>query len=99
MAQVVTTPDAARQLTELPRIILQRVTRILEQLQDWPNVSGCKPLSGELAGYYRKRTGDYRLQFFIERRERPEDDGDGATEIEYKVVVTKIGHRDGFYGE
>jgi mRNA-degrading endonuclease RelE of RelBE toxin-antitoxin system len=41
-------------------------------------------LSGELAGRYRLRTGDYCVQFQLE--------GDN-------VVVEKIGHRDNFYGE
>jgi mRNA-degrading endonuclease RelE of RelBE toxin-antitoxin system len=41
-----------------------------------------KPLRGGLAGYYRLRTGDYRLQFHVE----------GET-----VFVEKIGHRHGFY--
>jgi mRNA-degrading endonuclease RelE of RelBE toxin-antitoxin system len=45
-------------------------------------VSGAKPLRGALAGYYRLRTGDYRLQFHVA----------GET-----VLVEKIGHRDGFY--
>ena len=38
--------------------------------------------AGGLAGSYRLRTGDYRLQFHVE----------GET-----VFVEKIGHRDGFY--
>jgi mRNA-degrading endonuclease RelE of RelBE toxin-antitoxin system len=45
-------------------------------------VSAVKPLRGELAGQYRMRTGDYRLQFRV------------AGE---NIVATKIGHRDGFY--
>jgi mRNA-degrading endonuclease RelE of RelBE toxin-antitoxin system len=53
-------------------------------LQQWPSVSGAKPLRGELAGRYRLRTGDYRIQFRVA--------GD-------RVTVEKIGHRDGFYGE
>jgi mRNA-degrading endonuclease RelE of RelBE toxin-antitoxin system len=54
----------------------------LERLSNWPNVSGAKPLTGTLAGKYRLRTGDYRLQFHLEGR---------------TVVVEKIGHRDRFY--
>jgi len=45
-------------------------------------VSGVKQLTGTLAGHYRIRTGDYRLQFRV--------DADA-------VVVERIGHRDGFY--
>ncbi len=48
----------------------------------WPDVSGAKPLRGKLAGWYRVRTGDYRVQFRVE----------GAM-----VIVEKIGHRDRFY--
>jgi mRNA-degrading endonuclease RelE of RelBE toxin-antitoxin system len=53
-------------------------------LEDWPEVSGAKPLTGNLAGKYRVRTGDYRIQSGVE----------GET-----VRVEKIGHRDGFYEE
>lgn len=47
-------------------------------------MSGAKPLSGDLAGLFRLRTGDYRVQFRVERQ---------------RIVVEKIGHRDGFYDE
>lgn len=76
------TPAAARQLADLPRVIRARATRVLERLERWPSVSGAKPLTGKLAGRYRIRTGDYRLQFHVA----------GAT-----VVIERIGHRDGFY--
>lgn len=82
MATVKMTPDAAEELEELPRDIHHRVIAILIQLEQWPNVSGAKPLRGNLAGHYRKRTGDYRLQFMVK--------GDA-------VIVERIGHRDGFY--
>jgi mRNA-degrading endonuclease RelE of RelBE toxin-antitoxin system len=84
MAEVRLTPEAARQLDRLNEPIHGRVLHLLERLRGWPNVSGAKPLSGELAGHWRVRTGDYRVQFFVE----------GAA-----VIVEKIGHRDGFYGE
>ncbi|MEX1041786.1 MAG: type II toxin-antitoxin system RelE/ParE family toxin [Pirellulaceae bacterium] len=61
-----------------------RLIKILIRLKNWPEVSGAKPLSGDLAGRYRLRTGDYRLQFHVE--------GDN-------VIVEKIGHRDNFYDE
>jgi mRNA-degrading endonuclease RelE of RelBE toxin-antitoxin system len=82
MASVTLTPTAISQLEELDNPIHARVIRLLVRLQDWPNVSGAKPLSGDLAGRYRLRTGDFRLQFYL--------DGDD-------VVVEKIGHRDKFY--
>jgi mRNA interferase RelE/StbE len=62
---------------------------LIVRLEQWPNVSGAKPLSGKLAGRWRMRTGDYRVQFRAERN----DAADGG----WLVVVEKIGHRDGFY--
>jgi addiction module RelE/StbE family toxin len=76
------TPQAARQLEELPRVIRARATGVLQRLERRPAVSGAKPLTGNLAGKYRVRTGDYRVQFHVR--------GD-------VVTVERIGHRDGFY--
>ena len=82
MAAVCLTDEAAEQLERLPKPIHARVLHLLERLRNWPDVSGAKPLRGELAGSYRLRTGDYRLRF------RPKGE---------KVMVDKIGHRDDFY--
>jgi mRNA-degrading endonuclease RelE of RelBE toxin-antitoxin system len=82
--QVKLTPGAARQLVDLPRVIRTRVELILVRLGRWPEVSGAKPLKGNLAGRYRIRTGDWRVQFHLK--------GDS-------IVVEQIGHRDGFYEE
>ena len=84
MAYVVLTPDAAEQLETLNNPIHGRVLKLLVRLEQWPEVSGAKPLAGELAGRYRLRTGDYRVQFQV---------------VGDKVTVEKIGHRDGFYEE
>ena len=84
MATVVVTPVALKELERLPVEIVARVGKLLERLEAWPEVSGAKALSGNLAGHWRLRTGDYRVQFRIE----------GET-----VTVEKIGHRDGFYEE
>jgi mRNA-degrading endonuclease RelE of RelBE toxin-antitoxin system len=84
MATVKLTAEAADGLEELSNPIHARVLKLLVKLEQWPGVSGAKPLSGKLAGRYRLRTGDYRIQFCIT--------GD-------VVTVEKIGHRDGFYGE
>ena len=82
MAKVLLTPEAARGLDLLPLAIHSRVQSLLERLTRWPVVSGAKPLTGPLAGRFRLRTGDYRVQFHLE----------GTA-----VVVEKIGHRDRFY--
>jgi len=78
------TPDAAGEFEELPMPIQRRMLGLFQRLHRFPNVSGAKPLRGELAGRYRMRTGDYRLQFHVKAD---------------RVIVEKIGHRDGFYGE
>jgi mRNA-degrading endonuclease RelE of RelBE toxin-antitoxin system len=84
MAIVTLTPEAAEQLEALNNPIHGRVLKLLVRLERWPDVSGAKPLSGGLAGRYRLRTGDYRVQFYIESD---------------NVMVERIGHRDKFYDE
>ena len=75
---------ALKEFEDLPKPIKYRIFELVGRLGEWPNVSGAKPLKGDLAGHYRLRTGDYRLQFRIEKQ---------------SVVIERLGHRDGFYGE
>ena len=82
MAKVTLTPEAAEGLEDMPLVIHSRVLSLLERLAHWPAVSGAKPLTGPLAGRYRLRTGNYRLQFRVDA---------------HAVVVEKIGHRDRLY--
>ena len=82
MVKVRITPKALIQAEALNEPILTRVMQLVERLKKWPDVSGVKPLSGKLAGYYRLRTGDYRVQFRVERD---------------AIIIEKIGHRDRFY--
>jgi mRNA-degrading endonuclease RelE of RelBE toxin-antitoxin system len=92
MASVVITAEAQEQFLCLPRVIQARMERVFVRLERWPEVSGAKALSGELAGCYRIRTGDYRVQFRVVA-------GDAKTRTAHpdRVVVEKVGHRDGFY--
>jgi mRNA-degrading endonuclease RelE of RelBE toxin-antitoxin system len=76
------TPEALEQAMELQEPIYSRVMSIVERLENWPRVSGAKPLRGRLTGHFRMRTGNYRVQFRVE----------GPT-----VIVERIGHRDRFY--
>jgi mRNA-degrading endonuclease RelE of RelBE toxin-antitoxin system len=82
MATVTFQSAAARQFQALPERIKDRLVRVIARLERWPEVSGAKPLRGDLAGHYRIRSGDYRLQFHVQ--------GD-------EVVIERVGHRDGFY--
>jgi mRNA-degrading endonuclease RelE of RelBE toxin-antitoxin system len=83
MLRIVYAKGLWEQIQRLPLPIKIRVLRLVERLKGWPAVSGAKPLRGSLAGHYRFRTGDYRLQFRV--------DGDA-------IVIEKVGHRDRFYG-
>jgi mRNA-degrading endonuclease RelE of RelBE toxin-antitoxin system len=82
MATVTITPEALKQAERLPATIRGRLRRLVLKLERWPAVSGAKPLSGRLAGRYRMRTGDYRMQFQV---------------LGDRIIVETIGHRDGFY--
>jgi mRNA interferase RelE/StbE len=82
MGAVRITPEAQEQAEELPLIIKARLRKLVDRLAKWPDVSGAKRLSGELAGWYRLRTGDYRVRFRVEGEE---------------VIIDKVGHRSDFY--
>ncbi len=84
MVKILLTPGARAGFEGLPVLIKVRVLKIFERLRAWPAVSGTKALRGRLAGQYRMRTGDYRVQFRIQ---------------EDRVLVLKIGHRDRFYDD
>ena len=80
--KVLLSREAQREVAELPIVIRARLDGVFQRLERWPEVSGAKPMRGELAGHYRLRTGDYRILFRV--------DGD-------RVLVERIGHRDRFY--
>ena len=84
MARVLLSAAAQADVDGLPDAIYHRVMGIVDRLEHWPDVSGAKPLRHGLAGRYRIRTGDYRVQFHVR--------GD-------VVMIEKVGHRDGFYEE
>jgi mRNA-degrading endonuclease RelE of RelBE toxin-antitoxin system len=88
MATVRITLTALAEIQNLPASIQARVQRVVARLENWPAVSGARPLRGDLAGHYRIRTGDYRVQF------HPSDRTPNAI-----VTVVKVGHRDGFYDD
>ncbi len=65
MAKVVLTPEAERQMENLPRVIRYRLHDVVDRLERWPGVSGAKPLRHGLKGHYRLRTGDFRVMFRV----------------------------------
>ncbi len=84
MADVLLTPTAQEQFDALPSLVKERMRKLFRRLSDWPAVSGAKPLSGNLAGTYRMRTGDYRLRFRVQGE---------------NVIIDKIGHRKDVYDD
>ena len=82
MIDVKLEPAAVDGLMKLPVVMRTRILEIVERLKRWPAVSGAKPLTGRLAGHYRIRTGDYRVQFFLRNN---------------ILWIEQIGHRDGLY--
>jgi mRNA-degrading endonuclease RelE of RelBE toxin-antitoxin system len=98
MTEVVLTPAVLEEIAALPTPIANRMGRLVERLRHWPDVSGAKPLKGDLAGKYRLRTGDYRLQFRVEcirkiSKVKKTVKGRSVTEeketIQVKIVVEK----------
>lgn len=84
MVEVRLLPEAQRELLEMQPTIRKRCGKILGRLEKWPEVSGAKPLHGDLAGQFRIRTGGYRVQFYHNR--------------EFGVIfIVHIGYRKGFY--
>lgn len=82
VGQVSITPQAAHELDGLPITVKGRILAVFERLERWPEVSGAKPMRGDLAGLYRIRTGDYRVLFRV---------------VDLRVIVERVGHRDRFY--
>jgi mRNA-degrading endonuclease RelE of RelBE toxin-antitoxin system len=58
------------------------VLRILERLALWPAISGAKALSGDWAGHYRIRTGDWRVIFRV---------------LAPQIIFVRIKHRSEVY--
>ena len=84
MAKLIVTRAANEQFMRLPVTIRARVLSVYERLEAWPQVSGAKPLRGDLAGNYRIRTGDWRVVFRVEGQ---------------NVVVWRIDNRKDVYRE
>jgi mRNA interferase RelE/StbE len=82
VATVKLTKEAGEQINDLPQPIRRRLLEIYSRLAKWPNVSGAKPLRGNLTGHYRIRTGDYRVIFTVKSDE---------------VIIWKVGYRGGIY--
>jgi len=78
--------DTRKQLAQLDRSVQQRIKHYLEALAKetaYPTQRG-KPLTGDLAGAWRYRVGDYRILCEIQQQR-------------LVVLVIRIGHRSTIY--
>ncbi|MBD3809103.1 MAG: type II toxin-antitoxin system RelE/ParE family toxin [Sulfuricurvum sp.] len=74
--------SAAKEIENLPSVILKRVVSHIQELGSNPRPMGCRKLSGDEK--YRIRVGDYRILYEIE------------DEI-VMVYVVKVAHRKEVY--
>lgn len=63
MANVSLSADAARGFGAAPTGMIRRINDALGRLEHWPDVSGAKPLRGNLKGCFRLRCGKWRIVF------------------------------------
>ena len=74
--------SAAKEIENLPSIVLKRVVSHIQELGSNPRPIGCKKLSGDEK--YRLRVGDYRILYEIE-------------DTIVTVYVVKVAHRKEVY--
>ncbi len=77
-------PAALRQIGKLPRHAQAQVTALIDALATEPRPAGLVPLKGQWRGYYRVRTGNYRVIYAVE------------DEV-LSVLVVKVGDRKEVY--
>ena len=80
--RVLLTPEGQGEFDALPLTIQARVRDVFVRLEQWPNVSGAKPLSYDWRGHFRIRVGDWRVIFRV---------------VAPDVVVVRIMHRSKVY--
>ena len=62
--QIIVSRKAERALRRLPRDLLQRIRRAIDELETNPRPAGYKKLVG--SDFYRVRVGDWRIVYVIE---------------------------------
>lgn len=86
MARVRVTTEAMAQIESIKLPERRQIEKAVVALERWPDVSGVKALSGDLAGRFRNRAGAYRVVFTVQ--------GKGANA---EVVVIKVAIRRDVY--
>ena len=83
--ELVISRKVLKDVSELPRPVVGRVTKAIDGPQTEPRPSGCTKLKGKREVLWRIRIGQYRLVYGI------------ADEIRI-VQVRDVGHRSSIYG-
>ncbi|MEJ7622597.1 MAG: type II toxin-antitoxin system RelE/ParE family toxin [Pyrinomonadaceae bacterium] len=65
---VVILSAAERQIKKLPAVARRKVIDLAESLSKDPRPKGSKALRGSLNGFFRVRTGNYRIVYAIDDR-------------------------------
>lgn len=82
MFTVILQSSAEKDFKKIDRQIQERILKKLSDLEQDPNIG--IPLTGNLAGLWKLRIGDYRVVYQIKNQE-------------LIVLVLKIGHRKNVY--
>ena len=81
--KVLVSKSAERSLERVPKEILRKIIKQIENLQKNPYPKGCIKIKGE-DHVYRLRQGRYRVIYEILKKERD-------------ILILKIGHRGSMY--
>lgn len=84
MYQVIFVHGLDKDLKGIPKVDQKRIIKKIESLSENPFPSGYKPLQGALSGYYRIRSGYYRIIYSVDKEN-------------ITVLILKIGHRGSIY--
>ena len=76
--------DAEKALSKIPKTDQKRIIKRIDLLAENPLPPDVKNLQGDLGGYHRIRSGNYRIIYEIFQNE-------------LMVLILKIGHRQNIY--
>jgi mRNA-degrading endonuclease RelE of RelBE toxin-antitoxin system len=80
--RIVIAAEAQDDVACLPVAVRARLDAVITRLEQWPNVSGAKPLRNEWKGHQRIRIGDWRVIFRVVRP---------------NLIVVRVAHRSTVY--
>jgi mRNA interferase RelE/StbE len=84
MYQIIFVSGLDKVLKKIPKADQKRIMNKVEALAKNPFPSGYKPLQGQLSGYYRIRSGDYRIVYSVDKEK-------------VTILILKIGQRGSIY--